>query len=350
MRPSISDSPRVLIVKLSSLGDVVHALPVATALRRRHPGAYLGWCVGRAAAPLVVGHRDLDAVFVLDRQHSAESAGVVRGSHRRLGRAMRACRFDVSLDLQGLLKSAWLAYLSGAPCRVGYRSHQEGAFLLNRVQAVGPAQGRHVVENYLEFARFVGAAAEPVEFAIPRRQESEARAANLLQEAGVGERPAAVLPATLWESKRWPAARFGELCVLLAERGLHPVVLGGAGDAELCQAVVTAAGGRAVSLAGRTAVGDLAPLLARCAVVVGSDSGPVHLAAALGVPVVAIFGPTDPGLTRPYGPRVAVVRAGAECSPCRHRICPSLICQERVSVADVARAAWGLLGEAWRDG
>jgi len=343
---SESARPRILIVKLSSLGDVVHSLPVVSALRRRYPQAHLGWCVGRKAAALVAGHPLLDVTFVLDAQAPGEEGPVVRGGWRELGRSMRAHRFEVALDLQGLLKSAWLAYLSGARRRVSYQTWQEGAFLLNRVRAIPPARSKHAVEGYLDFARYLDAPGEPVEFVVPTCPERERRAEALLAQVGAGKEAAMILPSTLWESKQWPAVRLGETAGQLAAWGLRPLVLGGPVDRERCEAVVAAAGGAAVSLAGKTEVADLAPLLARARLVVGNDSGPVHLAAALGVPVVAGFGPTNPTLTRPYGERVAVVRAEVACSPCRRRRCPSLICQDRVQVADVTAAAGRLLGLA----
>jgi len=337
-------APRLLIVKLSSLGDVVHALPVASALRRRYPGAFLGWCVGRAAAPLVAHHPLLDVVFVLGRGTVAPGERVVVAEgYRELGRALRQYHFEVSLDLQGLLRSAYLAYLGGAPCRVGYRNWQEGAFLFNRIRAVPPARDRHAVQGYLDFARYLDAPAEPVEFVLPTDPQAAGTAERLLSEFSAPGRAALLLPGARWESKHWPPDRFGQVAAWMAGQGLAPLVAGSAQDQALAERVVSASGGKAASIAGRTSVADLAALVARSRLVVGHDSGPVHLAAALGVPLVSIFGPTNPALTGPYGRRVEIVRAAVACSPCRRRRCRSLVCQERVSVEMVTAAASRLL-------
>jgi len=336
--------PRVLIVKLSSLGDVVHSLPTLAALRRHLPQAFIGWCVGQAAAPLVAGHPLLDITFVLREGAVREAPGViVRQTSLALVRAIRRYRFDIALDLQGLFKSAWLACLAGARRRVGYRTWQECAFFFNE-RAIAPRRV-HAVDNYLDFARLLGAQADKPEFVLLERPEAVARMEALLAETGAAGQAAVLLPSTSWASKRWLPERFGELAQVLAGWGLRPLVGGAPGDGALCDQVVSKAGGVALSIAGRTGVGDLPALFRRCRLVVGPDSGPTHVAAATGTPVVAIYGPTQPLLTAPYGERVEVVQAAAPCAPCRKRQCADLACQRAVTVEMVAQAARRLLGQ-----
>lgn len=340
---SFDDVRSVLIIKLSSIGDVVHALPALAALRRRFPRGHIAWAVGPAAAEVVAGSPHLSETLVIGGR--APIAGSVSlpslGSPRALARALRRRRFDLALDLQGLLRSALVGCLSGAPRRMGSRGSREGALVFYNLRVAADRRGQHAVEGYLEFARALGAPVEPVDFTIATDSGHEAAVRSLLGDA---EELAALVPGARWLSKRWPVARFAAVAEALASRyGLRSVVVGGAADGPLAGAIAAAARAPVLDLTGRTTLKELAALLRRCRVVVSNDTGPMHLAAAVGTPTVAIFGPTDPQRLGPYGAGHATVSAGVPCAPCRRRRCDPLRCLEAVEPEEVMAAVGRVL-------
>ena len=336
----------ILVVKLSSIGDVVQALPVAAALRRRFPEAYMAWAVGPAAAGVVTGSPHLSETLVVGG--SGEEGPGLRmmppvTAPMALRRALREKRFGLSLDLQGLLKSALIAYLSGAKERIGFRNLQEGAFLFNNRRVVADRRDVHAVEAYLGFAEAAGAKREPVDFTIAIR-EAERRAVDGL--LGDRENLAALIPGARWDSKRWPAERFGAVAAGLAEGfGLTAVVVGGPGEAELARRISAAARSPIVDLTGKTSLKEAAEVLRRCRVTIGNDTGPLYVAAAMGSPTVAVFGPTDQRRLGPYGEGHAKVTAGLSCAPCKRRRCDPLKCMEAISPEQVLEEASRLLKE-----
>jgi len=325
---------RILIVKLSSLGDVVHALPVAGALRRRFPRANITWLAGEASADIVRMCRHVDEVLIW-----------APGKRPRLAllSELRATRPVVSLDLQGLVRTAWLAWLSGARWRVGFRSCQEGGVPLCNLPAIAPRTDRHAVDIYLEFARYLGANGAAPDFGLEVPADARRCGAEV---APHGNSPrVALLPGSRWPTKKWPAPHFASLAALLGESGVRCVVLGGREDREAGALIAAAAPGTVRDLTGRTSLAQTAGILPGSALAICNDSGPMHLAAALGVPVVALFGPTDPVRTGPYGSGHTVLRAPVPCAGCRRRRCcvPCMetISPERVLQAVVERLALG---------
>jgi heptosyltransferase-1 len=377
---------RILIVKLSSIGDVVQSLPVAAALRRRFPSGYLAWAVEPAAADVLIGNPHLNDVLVIGgagvgrarRAYSAEVADASSAtkagcppptwagsgdsarplpplsSPAALRRALRPFRFGVSLDLQGLLKSAAVAYLSGARDRIGYRSLREATFFLNNRRIVPDRRDVHAVESYLDFAEALGARREPVEFTIVISGGDRAVVDALLGVAGApfdcaqGKRScpthAALIPGARWASKLWPTGRFAAVADALAEEfGLTSVVVGGPGDAGLAREIAAASRAPVVDLTGRTTLKQAAEVFRRCRVTIGNDTGPLYLSAAMGTPTVAVFGPTDSRRLGPYGDGHAKVVAEIPCAPCRNRRCQPLKCMAAIEPERVVAAARALL-------
>lgn len=294
---------RLLVVRLGAIGDVVNALVFATALEEARPDLYLGWVVHPLAAPLVEGHPALDRVHVWRRDGGARE-------FTRLVRELRAERYDLAVDLQRIQKSALLARLAGAPRVLGFdRARTKEASWLWTNERLAPRPGvRHRVEEYLEVARHLGCAAEAPRHLLPRDEAAEAWAAALLEELG-----AAPLLLNLGASKpanRWAPERFGELArVLAAEGGAPPCLTGGPEDRAAAARALAASGPLVRDLVGHTSLRQFAALARRARVFVGCDTGPMHLAAAVGTPVVALFGPADPARTGPYGAEHVVVRA-----------------------------------------
>jgi lipopolysaccharide heptosyltransferase I len=300
----------IALVKLSSLGDVVHALPAAGALRARFPGARLVWIVERREALLLRGNPALDEVVPVDtrgwrRVRTPVGALEVAGALAELRRHLAGARFDVAVDLQGLVKSGILTAATRAPLRIGFaagRCREPLAALFTNRRVTPPADARHVVEQNLALLEPLGVSRARVEFPLPTHAASETRVDDFLAAAGLKPRDRLVVvnPGAGRPAKRWPADRFRELARRLADdAGAAVLVAWGPGERELAE---TIAGGR-VTLAPPTDLDALLAVLRRASVVVAGDTGPLHLAAALGVPCVGLYGPTSGQRNGPWGQR-----------------------------------------------
>jgi len=330
----------ILLVKLSSIGDVVHSLPVLAAVRRRFPEARIAWAIGPAASDVVVGSPHLTETLVVGGAGN-QGPGVCPvppvAAPRQLARALRRRGFDLALDLQGLFKSALIGYLSGARDRIGFRNFQEGAFLFNNRRIVADRRDVHAVEGYLGFARALNAPIQPLDFAIATSQADRRAVDRLL---GDRDNLVALVPGARWASKRWPSARFAAVADALGDEfGCTSLVVGGAHDRRLAEQTQAAARAPILDLTGRTTLKQLADLFRRCRVTIADDTGPMHISSAVGTPTVALFGPTDPGRLGPYGRGHATVSAGLACAPCRRRKCHPLRCMEAITADQVIEAA-----------
>lgn len=338
--PGPGESPKFLIVRLGAMGDIVHALPVASALRRTWPAAQIDWLVGARHRVL------LDLVPIVDRRITLEGRGL-RAARSVPGtvRDLRRERYDAALDLQGLIKSAMLARLSGATRTIGFCSRYAREPLASRLYSEvhdpggpgwsSPAETRHVIDINLGLLRPLGIDTRIVDFAI--EVPASSRVGGLV--ADLGGRYALLNVGAAWPNKRWPADRFGALARRLRERhGLASLVLWGPGERASADAAVDASGGAAI-VAPPTSIAEIAALARGAAVVVSGDTGPTHIAAAVGAPVVGIYGPTRPERNGPYGRAdESVSRAGA--CECHHlRTCRrSRPCLADIDVNEVLEA------------
>ncbi|MGH7276381.1 MAG: lipopolysaccharide heptosyltransferase I [Candidatus Rokuibacteriota bacterium] len=302
----------IALVKLSSLGDVVHALPVAAALRARLPQARLVWIVESREAAVLRGNPALDEVVPVDtrgwrRVRTPVGVAAVAGAVAELRRHLRDCRFDVAVDLQGLIKSGLLTAVTRAPLRIGFAAAQcreplAAAFTTRRVTP--PASARHVVERYLALVEPLGVVAARVEFPLPADAAAESRVDEFFAASGLKARNRLVVvtPGAGRADKRWPAERFGELARrLAAEAAASVLVVWGPSELALAEAVAATSRRGGVVLAPPTDLGELLSVLRRASVVVGGDTGPTHLAAALAVPCVGLYGPTSAERNGPWG-------------------------------------------------
>ncbi|MEP6934790.1 MAG: glycosyltransferase family 9 protein [Nitrospirota bacterium] len=333
----MEDYCRILLIKPSSLGDIVHAMPTCAAIRRAYPKARLTWLVKRQWAGLVERIEGVDRVWPVESTFAGWLSQIS---------LLRAERFDLVVDLQGLFRSAAIGWLSGSPLLVGFTNGREGSpwFYSRRVPV--PQLDMHAVDRYLLVAKAVGAVesgAPEFRFRIPHTDYDEID--RLLTRSGVtpGTSWVAMNVSARWPTKRWPAASFAEVADRLQQEGCGAVVLIGGSDER---AEVIAVSGTmktpAIDLAGATTVGLLPALLSRASLLITNDSGPMHIAAAVGTPVVALFGPTSAARTGPYGAGHGVLTGKVPCSPCFSRIChnPSpLECLRTVSPEQVLAAA-----------
>jgi lipopolysaccharide heptosyltransferase I len=333
----------ILIVRLGALGDIVHALPAAAALRTAMPGARIDWLVDakhRAVLDLVTG---LDRVVTLDGRSVAAWVDVVR--------RLRQVPYDVALDMQGLMKSAVLARASGAARVAGFsiwhlREKTARPFYSDTDDFSSDGEGhtatRHVIYKNLHLLRVMGVESQRVVFPLADVDSSGARAVL----AADGGGPFALLnPGAAWPNKQWPPGRFGEVAAFLRDvRGMRSVVMWGPGDEALARAVVSASAGAAIE-APPTGIADVLALSRAASLCVSGDTGPMHLAAAVGTPVVGIFGPTDPERNGPWLAEDVVVTRYASCGCHYERRCRAARwCLEDVSVAEVTAAIQQRLG------
>ena len=300
---------RVLIIKLSSLGDVIHALPVPCSLRATLPGAHIGWVIEEKWRPVIARHPDLDEVLTLDT-HAARRRPHQLSGLRDAMRAVRAFNPDCVLDLQGTLKSAVVTAFSGAPVRIGYSRaalRERGAGFAYTHQVLPRAA--HVVEQMLELAATVAPGVpfqRELRFPFPISPEVQRAADDWIASNHIG--PFAFFsPGGGWMSKRWPSDRYAALAeILRRDHGLVAVLNRGPDEKEMDDAYRRASQIRARLFSGD--VEHLGAILTRARLVVGGDTGPLQLAAALDLPTVALFGPTDPARNGPYSPHCRVIR------------------------------------------
>jgi heptosyltransferase-1 len=340
---------RILIVRTSALGDVVHALPVLRALRRAHPDAHIAWAVEESFAPLLAGHPDLDSVVPV-RLRAWRRSLLGGAARREMGAAWRSLRRfapDVALDLMGNHKAGALARLSGARRVIGpaRRDRREPSSAVWMSEGVALA-GEHAVDRMLGVLAPLGVAPAPVDFggeALLRPAPPEASA--FLD----GRAPyVLILPAAGWGNKVYPPARWGEVARRLrAAAGLDAWVPFAPGEEPLARAVAVASRGaaRAVDAA---AFPFLAALIRGSRLVLGGDTGPLHLAQALGAPVVCVMGPTDPRRNGPYGAPERALHRRLPCSFCYKRFGEVKACLLQLSPAAVADRGLELLAaEGW---
>jgi len=312
---------RILLIKPSSLGDVVHALPVLSGLRRRFPDAHVAWLIGRGFAPLIAGHPDLDDAIEFDRRAMTRLILSNRANRALIDliRRLRAGSFDLVIDLQGLFRSGFFARATGAGVRLGFRRAREGAWWFYTHKLNTPDRDMHAVDRNWLVAHALGFADQPKRFDLGLTDAERSAGEQLLTGAGVGptETFVAVLPGARWNTKQWLIPRFVEVIDRLdRDQGVRCVLMGGAGERLRCGQIAAACSVEPVNLCGATTLRTLIALIERSSAVLCHDSGPMHLAAALNRPLTAICGPTNPDRTGPYANRDAVIRIDLPCSPC----------------------------------
>ena len=336
----------ILIVKLSAIGDVIHTLPAVNAIRRHYAHARITWLIEEDAADLITGHPALDRIIVSRRKRWARGIlrrgclKTIKESYRFI-RDLRDTQYDLIIDFHGLLKSGFLIGLAKGKRKVGFGKGMEHAeysylFLNERVPAVN--MEAHALTRNMMLVRALGISAEEIAYRLPVGEQDRRLAAELLVRCGdTGSKLlVAINPVAKWATKLWSDAKFAELADrLIAEHDAFIVFTGSQSDREVIARIGSLMKREAANLAGETNLKTLAALYERTGVAVVTDTGPMHLAAAVGTQVVALFCPTAPWRTGPFGSGHQVIQAGLECSPCFKRQCPSIDCMEEISVEQV---------------
>lgn len=329
-RPKIA-AQRILLVLHGSIGDVTRALPLVGLLRLGYPEAFIAWSVEPASAPLLEGNPAIDEVILFDRRHWWNSFGAFL-------RQIRRRKFDLVLDLQRHLKSGVVSRFSGAPHRLGFHraDAKEGNWLFNNLFIDRYGNQISKLDHYLKFAGFLGLPMAPIEWNFGLNQVEQQKVDRHL--AAVDGPFAVLFLSSRWESKNWFTEQIAACAALLQrEHRLAVVLLGGANDGDLAQQVLALTGTAVVSLAGRTSLREAIGIIARARLAVGPDTGLMHIAAALKVPVISLWGATDPARTGPYGFASLAIKGEAPCSPCYRKHCAiGRQCMRSIAIDSIA--------------
>jgi len=336
-------APRsIVVVKLTAIGDVLHGVPTAVALKRAFPAARIGWAVEGAAADVLAGHPAIDHLFRLPRRWLKSPAAVLS-----LRRQLRAFAPDVALDLQGLLKSAVATWLSGAPCRIGHAPPvaRERSWLAYTHPVRTTAT--HVVEKHCELLGALGVTAGRPAFDMPRWPVSRARVEQWLAERRLPAAPVILNPGAGWRSKRWPVERFAATARGLADRHGMPVIVvwGGPEERAAAERIAAQAAGAAL-VAPPTTLQDLGELCRVARLFIAGDTGPLHLAAAVGTPCVGLFGPVPAARNGPWGPQHVCIEPPPALRPAWDDRKTDGAAMSGIGVDDVLAAAAGVLARS----
>ena len=331
---------RILLIKPSSLGDCLHGLGVLNALRRAMPEAKISWLINSEYAEIIESHPALDEVIRFDRGRFS-TRGPRRGAVKEifsLWGKLRGGRFDLVIDLQGLLRSGIMAAATGADVRLGLADARElaGLFYTHRAQLKNTDV--HAVDRYMRCLEALGIRGDERDFSLPAEAKASDEVEQMLAEAGLGvnEKFVLVSPGARWESKRWSIDKFAKVIDGIREEMSLGCVLAGSGkERQLCERLAGMCDSEPVNLAGRTSLEQLGALVNRSELVLGHDSGTIHLAVAMNKPLVCIIGPTDPKRTGPYGRNDSIVSANVECAPCRRSVCADDRCMRLIGAETV---------------
>jgi lipopolysaccharide heptosyltransferase I len=365
---------RILLIKPSALGDVVHTIPVLVKLRARYPQALIDWLITPENAEVVRHHPALSNVVLFSRRDFSKRGRRWRAllAFFNLLKQIRRAKYDLVIDMHGQVRSAFFALMSGAGVRIGFdrpikrtvtvsaqhdlknipshgwRGAREGSWIAYTHRIPIRTLDVHAVDRYLWVAPLLGLDDDPPDLAIYLSSETALNVERLLEEHGVpASKPLVVLvPGTIWETKHWTIEGFAGVARELLRNGFAVALAGTKRDQVRCQQIAAAAPG-ACDLSGKTTPADLAALIRRAEVAVTNDSGSMHVAASLGKPMVSVFGPTNPVHIGPYQRPESVVRLDLPCSPCNYRRlsqCPfDHACMKQVTSAMVVERVQKIL-------
>ena len=335
----------ILVVKLSAIGDVIHALPVSYAIKETYPDAHLTWVVEPPAYDLLTMNPYIDEIIVFEKK-KFKSIGGFFSSYGPLKRKIQQRSYDAVLDLQGLFKSAAIARLGQAPVKLGMCNMREFSDKISK-PVIGPHAQGHIVERYLDVARAIGCRVEQVMFPLEVPEREAELTQRIFSQAGanMGNPYVVFAIGANWPNKRWPVEYFAELSDWLYERRLIPVLVGGGVvDEQRAAEICAQTDIPPLDLVGRTNFKQLTYILQNAQLVIGGDTGPVHLAAGVGTKTIMLMGPTDANRNGPYGQMENAIEADRSCKYCWKRACPKqLDCLANIQVQQVEQRIGELL-------
>jgi lipopolysaccharide heptosyltransferase I len=349
---------KVLVIKPSSLGDIIHALPFLNALKGTFPDASVDWIISKNLKGILEENPLINEliIFSKDDWKNLKTLPRTMSDISLLRKKLQSQHYDIVVDLQGLLRSGLIAFLTPTPLKIGFEDAREGSrYFYDR--KISANKSLHAVDKCLEIAKEIGAKIKSVHFPLHVSTTAKTRVKELL---GDISEYVVIVPSARWITKRWPAEHFASL---INKMTIPCVITGGKGDRVIAKNIISLSSkgsappagstlkkrvikaaeeqfsNNIINLCGKTDLKELTALIAGAKAVVSNDSGPMHIAAALDIPTVAIFGPTDPVKTGPYGwqtnKKLNVLKADVPCSPCRKKKCNTFICTSQVTVGTV---------------
>lgn len=340
----------ILLIRLSSLGDVLHGTPVAKTLRAHFPAAKISWIVGEKSQEILQGNPYLDKIIVWQREKWEEELrkGVLRKSYASfhlLEEQLKEDQYDLTIDMHGLLLTGLISWRSGAPMRIGFARAKEGSPFFYTHKVKSPTQ-MQIVHHYLQLLQPLGLQKGCPQMVMPVAADHHRFADNLLRSHGIKEEDMvlAISPFTSWATKCWPAAYFAALVNFLQDDLQAKVILLGApDDLPLLAKIVAGSSRPVINLAGKVNLKELAAVMQKSHLFIGGDTGPLHIAAAVGTPTLSLFGPTNPHIYAPVGENHAVIVSDVACRYCHKRACENFICMESIGLEEVYRAVRKML-------
>ena len=356
-QPAFPKNPeRILIIKQSSIGDIIHTLPVAHALKRSFPDCSIGWIVQQAFAPLLECDPSIDTVYPVHISSTSDpKAGKmvyfhalkeIVGTLKTLRSQLKLARYDLILDLHASFRSGLLGWTNPGGIRIGFKDAKElNTFFQNQLIVV-PEYVKHALEKNVLFCNHLGCSVAEEDFHMHSRSGDVESVHSLLNTFGITNEDVIIYanPCARWESKFWPAEYWAALADSLYERGLLLVFAGSGGDRNFIARIAAQMQSNPIITAGELGLTEAVALLQRSAAYVGLDSGPMHMAAMTKTPVVALFGPTHPERVRPYGVKHIIMRNETlDCLECRKRQCNHLSCMKGIKVGSVVTAVTDIM-------
>lgn len=355
---------KILIIKPSSLGDVIHALPFLKAIKDTFHDAHIEWVISKSCEGILTENPLIDELIVFDKDSWKNLKNISKTLReiKVLIKTLRAKNVDMVIDLQGLLRSGLITFLARAPLKIGFKNSREGSSIFYN-KKVSTEKGLHAVDKCMEIAKAIqnsqktsASSVEPskdfgelsqtvssqqskaIEFPLYIGIGAKEKVRNLL--GGLKEKEYIVIvPSARWQTKRWPPEYFG---LLISKIHIPCVITGSKADIKIAQDVMNTSKGKGINLCNKTDLQELITLIKGAKAIVSNDSGPMHIGAALGTPLIALFGPTDPMRTGPYGwseihskqrnKNIKVIQAGLPCSPCFKKRCKEPLCMSKISV------------------
>lgn len=337
---------RLAIIRLSSVGDVLHCTPVARAIKKFEPSCHITWVVGQVSADVLAGNPFIDEVYIWSRERweamlrQRRFAEAVR-YWRQLKQDLHMRNIDIALDIHGIFISGLVTIATGAPRRIGMSGTRELNSLFTNETAMRLPSETHVIERYLSILRPLGIPHDGCDMTLTVTPAARRFAASFLRRMNYnpGKKLTAINPRTTWPTKNWPPEYFAAAASKLY-RHTQLLLCGGPGDKTVADKIIRQAGVPIINAVGQTSLQDLAALLAGCDALLTGDTGPLHMAIALGIPTVSIFGPTDPSVFGPLAPGHAVLQSRLECGPCNKQRCrlEDMRCQFDVSPQTAVKA------------
>lgn len=327
---SLTINPRkILIVKPSSLGDIIHSLPFLNAVKTCLPKSEIHWIIAKGFEGILENHPMINKLWVIDKDSWKNIKNVKSTIQeiKALFKKLKQEKYDLAVDLQGLLRSGVITAATGATVRIGFREAREGSSVFYTHKVAG-GKNIHAVDRYLKIAESLGCNVADISFPLP----SFERSLSCIPDLSSLKDYIVIIPGARWKTKIWPPEKFGKLASLLP---IESIIVGSKSDKAIADEIVSLSSGMASSLAGKTNLRELIAIISRANFIVSNDSGPMHIAAALNVPVFALFGPTDPFRTGPYGKGHTIIREDILCSPCFRRSCDDIRCMKDLSVGEV---------------